>query len=156
LRDFELNAGVADLSLGTHQALPHRGRRNQERVGNARGIEAKNGLEHKRRVHSRINRRMGTHEEQFQPFIWKLRRHSCLPFFPEELERGFARFNHLPMTHQIDKGAARRRQQPGLGILRHAISRPDRERRQQRIAESVLRGSQVVRVRGKVSHQTAI
>jgi hypothetical protein len=33
-----------------------------------------------------------------------------------------------PMTYKIDKGVARRRQQPSLWILRYSVPRPSRER----------------------------
>jgi hypothetical protein len=94
-------------------------------------------------MHGRINRRVGTHKEQFQPFIWKLRRQGHLAFLPQQLESRLTRFGYSPMTHKIDKGAARRRQQPGLRILRHAISRPSRECCYQCVAASVLSAGHV-------------
>src|ERR1700730_15458083 len=60
------------------------------------------------------------------------------------------------MTHNIDEGAARCRQQPGLWILRHAVFRPSFECSYQRIAESVLRASHVSRLRGKIGHKTTL
>src|SRR5580658_10821739 len=60
------------------------------------------------------------------------------------------------MTHKIDKGTARRRQQPGLRILRHAVFRPSFECSYQRIAESVLRAGDVSRLRRKIGHQTTV
>src|SRR6202049_3810319 len=126
-------------------------------MGNTRRIQAQNRLEHKRRVHGRIDRRVGAYEEQLQPFIWKLRRQAhLLGLFPKEQESGLARYGYLLMTHKIDKGVARRRQQPGLRILRHSVSRPSRERSYQRIAEGVLSAGYVACVRGKVCHQTSV
>src|SRR5258708_38554998 len=108
-------------------------------MGNARCIEAQNGLEHKGRVHPRIDGRVGAHEQQFHPFIWKLRRQDrLLGLLSEEQESGLARYSYLLMTHKVDKRVPRRRQQPSLWILWHAVSRPSRECRYQRIAESVL------------------
>src|SRR6202171_6527014 len=74
-------------------------------------------------------------------------RHGLLP---EEQESGLARCRYLLMTNKIDQGVARRRQQPGLGILWHAVSRPGHECGDQRIAEGVLGAGHVARVRGKV------
>src|SRR5262245_51464972 len=117
-------------------------------MSNARGIKAQNGLEHKRRVHRRIDCRMGTYEQQFQPLIWKLRRQGrLLGLLSEEQESGLARHSYLLMAHKVDKRVARRRQQPGLWILRHAVSRPSRECCYQRITEGVLRAGHVARVR---------
>ncbi len=68
-------------------------------------------------------------EDLVAPFIWKLDRQSHLHgILSEELESGLARLGDLPMAHMIDKGVARGSQQPGLGILRHAVARPSRER----------------------------
>src|SRR5882762_566050 len=60
------------------------------------------------------------------------------------------------MTHVIDKGAARRRQQPGLRILRQAVSRPSRERFDQRVAEGVLSARHIACVRGKIGYKAAV
>jgi hypothetical protein len=68
---------------------------------------------------------MGTHKQQFQSFIWKLRRQEHLfGILSEERKRALAGVSYLPMTHKIDERAARRRQQPRLWILWHAVSRP--------------------------------
>src|SRR5271156_79013 len=124
---------------------------------NARRIYTKNGLQHERSVHRRINCRMGAHKQQFQSFIWKFRRQShVLGFLSEEHERGLAGLGHLPMTHKIDKRAARGCQQPRLWILWHTVSRPGFECCYQRITEGILRAPHVARVRGKVGHETAI
>src|ERR1700674_2396368 len=110
-----------------------------------------------RGVHRGIDRGVSTHEEQFQPFIWKLRRQGhLLGLLPEEQEGRLGRFSYSPMTHKIDKGAARCGKQPGLRILWHAVSRPSRQCRYQRIAESVLGAGYVARVRGKVGHETTV
>src|SRR5580692_6188593 len=115
-------------------------------MGDASRIQPQNGLEHERRVHPRIDCGMSAYEQELQPVIWKLRSQRHLAFLPQELQSGLIRFSYLPMTHKIDKGAARRRQQPSLRILRHAVSRPRLECSYQRIAESVLRAGHVARV----------
>src|SRR6266481_9190249 len=126
-------------------------------MGDAYGIHAQNGLEHERRVHGGIDRRVGAYEEQFQPFIWKLRRQGhLLGLLPEEQESGLARYSCLLMTHKVDKRVARRRQQPGLRILWQAVSRPSRERFDQRVAEGVLRARHIARVCGKVGYKASI
>src|ERR1700690_4592746 len=51
---------------------------------------------------------------------------------------------------------ARGRQQPGLWILRHAVSRPCSERCDQGATEGILRAGHVARVRGKICHQTPV
>src|SRR5229473_6533698 len=108
-------------------------------MSNTGCIQPQNGLEHEGRVHGRIDCRMGAYEQQFQPFIWKLRRQDrLLGLLPEEQEGGFARCSYLLMTHKIDERAARRRQQPGLWILWHAVSRPSGECCYQCVAEGVL------------------
>src|SRR5882672_9013414 len=113
-------------------------------MSDPRGIQAQNGLEHKWRVHGRIDCRVGTYKEQFQPFIWKLRRQSHLHgILSEKLESALARLGYLPVAHLINKGMARRRQQPGFGILRHTVARPSRECCYQSVAEGVLRAGHV-------------
>ncbi len=60
-----------------------------------RRIQTQNGLQHERRMHRRIDGRMGAYEEQFQPFIWKFRRQVHLRgILSEEHQRGLARFGH--------------------------------------------------------------
>src|ERR1700730_16027498 len=118
-------------------------------MGDARCIQAQNRLEHERGVHSWIDRRVGAHEEQLQPVIWKLCRQGHLAFLPQELESGLTCHGHLLMTHKIDEGMARCSQQPGLWILRHTVLRPCLEGCYQRLTESVLRAGHVVRVRAK-------
>ena len=94
-------------------------------MGDPRCIKAQNGLEHEWRVHGRINGRVRAHEEQFQPFIRKLRRQGHRPgLLPEEQESGLTRFSYSSMTNKIDKGVTRARQQPRFRILRHAVSWP--------------------------------
>jgi hypothetical protein len=79
-------------------------------MGDARGIQAQNGLEHKRRMHRRIDCRVGTYEQKLQSFVWKLRRQGhFLGLLSEELESGLAGYGYLLMTHMIDQGVARRR-----------------------------------------------
>ncbi len=123
----------------------------------ARSVQAQNGLEHEWCVHSRIDCRVGTHKKKFQPFVRKCRRQAhVLGLLPEEQQSRLARCDYLSMTHKIDERAARRRKQPGLRILWHAVLRPSRECRYQRIAEGVLSTGDIVRVRGKVCHQTTV
>ncbi len=123
----------------------------------ARSVQTQDGLEHERCVHRRIDRRVGTHEEKFEPFVRKHRRQAhVLGLLSEEQQSRLARCSYLSMTHKIDERATRRRQQPGLRILRHTILRPGRECRYQRITEGVLSGGHIARVRGKVCHQTAV
>src|SRR6266576_1110705 len=46
-------------------------------------------------------------------------------------------------------------EQPGFGVLRQAVSWPGLERGNKRFAEGILSARQVVRVDGKIRHQTA-
>src|ERR1700730_8906204 len=100
---------------------------------------------------------MSAYEEQFQPFIWKLRRPGdVLALRPQEQESRLAHCGYLLMTHKIDKGVARRRQQPRLRTLWHTVARPGCECCHQRIAEGVFSAGHVARVRGKVCHQATV
>src|SRR6266478_1465822 len=47
-------------------------------------------------------------------------------------------------------------EQPGFGVLRQAVSWPGLERGNTRFAEGILSARQVVRVDGKIRHQTAV
>src|SRR5258708_24859049 len=117
----------------------------------ARSIQPQDGLEHERCMHSWIDRRVGTHEKKFQVFVRKHRRGThVLGLLSEKQQGRLARFGYLSMTHKINERATRRRQQPGLRIFWHPVLRPLRERRYQRITESVLCAGDVTSVRGKV------
>src|SRR2546430_611561 len=47
-------------------------------------------------------------------------------------------------------------EQPGFGVLRQAVSRPGLECGNERFAEGILSARHVVRVDGKIRHQTAV
>src|SRR5260370_3820251 len=47
-------------------------------------------------------------------------------------------------------------EQPGFGVLRQAASWPGLERGNERFAEGILSAREVVRVDGKIRHQTAV
>ena len=125
-------------------------------MGDARRIQSQNGLEHERRVNGGIDRGMSAYEQELQPVVWKLRRQHHLAFLPQELESGLTCYGHLLMTHKIDEGAARCRQQPGLRILWQSVSRPSRECCKQRIAEGIFGAGDVARVRGEIRHQPTV
>ena len=65
----ERNAGLADLVLGAHQPLAHRGRRDQEGRGDGGGVEAEDGLQDQRRADAGVDRRMGAGEHQRQAVV---------------------------------------------------------------------------------------
>src|SRR5947208_4227636 len=69
LRHFETDTAVTDLGLRTRQTLSHSFGRNQESTGDADGIEAQNSLQHERRMHSRIDRRVRADDEQFESLV---------------------------------------------------------------------------------------
>src|SRR4030095_11775555 len=60
------------------------------------------------------------------------------------------------MTNEIDERPARRREQPGLRILRHAVSWPGSQGLDQSFAQRVFRASQVLGLHGEIGHQTTV
>ena len=72
LRNLKANARPGESWFGSDQALTHGRRRNKKGRGNACRVQAQNGLQHQRRVHGRVDRRVRTDEEQLQAFIGKL------------------------------------------------------------------------------------
>jgi len=108
-------------------------------------------------MHGRINRRMGAHEQQFEPLIWKLGGQASLGvFLRKRKERRLALRNHSLMTSDVDDRIPRRCQQPSGWILRKAILWPHPQRLEQGLAQRVLRGGNIVCIRRKVSYQPAV
>ena len=70
-RDLERDLRLADLVLRAHQPLAHRLRRNEERPRDRYRVEAEHGLQHQRRVHVGIDRRMRADEQQLQALVGK-------------------------------------------------------------------------------------
>jgi len=59
-------------------------------------------------------------------------------------------------TDYVDLPAARHGQQPGVGIVRHAIGRPQPERRGEGFAQRVLGARDIARPRREEGDETAI
>ena len=62
----------ADLALGAHQALAHRGRRDQEGRRDRGGVEAEHGLQDQRRANAGVDRRMRAGEHQREALVGNL------------------------------------------------------------------------------------
>src|SRR5215467_5796042 len=60
------------------------------------------------------------------------------------------------MTEEINQRVARRGEQPGLGIFRHAVPRPDRQSLEQGFAQRVYGARQVLSVHRKIRHQATV
>lgn len=153
-RDLERNAGVADLLLGAAQALADRRRPGEIGRRDARRVEAEHDLQHQRRPHRRIERRMGADEQQFQTLVGKLVRQLV----------GFRRLAvgdedrlgeppHAALARGVDQPAPRGRQQPGFRLLRHAFFGPGLQRGAQRIGQRILGAGEVLRVGGEKRQQ---
>ncbi len=92
LRNFKLDTTIADFCLRAKEPLAHSLRWDKEGMSNTTRIQTQNRLQHKRRVHGGIDRRVSAHEEQFQPFIWKFGGQIRLRgVFLQECERRLAR-----------------------------------------------------------------
>ncbi len=70
LGHLEGDAGLANLGLRAHQALSHGRRRNEKRLADLGRIEAEHRLQHERRVHVGVDRRVRAHEEHLQSLVW--------------------------------------------------------------------------------------
>ena len=68
---LERDAGIPDLGLGARQPPAHGVRAHQEGGRDPDRVETEHGLQHQRRVHGRIDRRMRADEQQFQPLVGK-------------------------------------------------------------------------------------
>jgi len=118
-------------------------------MSNTTRIQTQNRLQHKRRVHGGIDRRVSAHEEQFQPFIWKFGGQFASGSFPSGVRASARSLRHALVTNNINDMACCC-EQPGFGVLRQAVSWPGLERGNERFAEGILSARQVVRVDGKI------
>jgi hypothetical protein len=92
-------------------------------------------------------------EEQLEAFIRKPGREGSLHgVFLQELKIQLARRDHTLMTHGIDEGMTRSRQQPSLRTLWNTVPRPSGECLYQPVAERVLGYGKVVRVDGEIGY----
>ncbi len=69
LGDLERDTGVANLRLRPHQALRHGRRRHKEGSRDLGRVEPQHRLQHERRMHVRIDRRMRADEQHLQPLV---------------------------------------------------------------------------------------
>src|SRR6266496_489459 len=60
------------------------------------------------------------------------------------------------MTEEIDDRVARRREQPTLRILRHAVAWPHGQRLEQSLAQRVFGARQVLGVHGEIGHKAPV
>ena len=60
------------------------------------------------------------------------------------------------MTEEIDERVARCHEQPSLGILRDAVSRPSSQRLEQSVAKRIFGACQVLCMHGKIGDQATV
>ena len=120
-------------------------------------VEAEHGLQHQRRVHGRIDRRMRADEQQFQPLVGKFGcRHQGAGLLggKDEVRLGLPADRRV--AGHVDRASPRHRQQPGLGIVGDAVARPGRQRRVKGVGQAVLRRRHVARAGGEEGKQPAV
>src|SRR5690349_12860363 len=100
---------------------------------------------------------MRTYEQQFQSLVGKLDFHVELRRATgKELKIGFTVEHHALMTKEVDERVTRGGEQPGLGILRNAVTRPGGQGLEQSLAQRIFSTREVARVYGKIGHEAAV
>mmetsp|Transcript_10615 Transcript_10615/g.43447 ORF Transcript_10615/g.43447 Transcript_10615/m.43447 type:complete len:336 (-) Transcript_10615:900-1907(-) len=153
---LQSDAGLADLGLGTDQALAHRGGCDQKGIGDGRSVETQHGLQHQRCAGGRVDGRVGAGEHQRQAAVRQregvglvLQRRQ--PFQPG---RGFVAA--APPAQCIDGLATRDGQQPGLGVGGHAVQRPTGQRGFKGVGQRVFGAGHIAGACRQVGHQPPI
>lgn len=125
-------------------------------MGAGRSNGTEHHLQHERRSNGGIDRGVRAHEEQREPFVGD--RHvrllrTLLERQPDRL--GGARLDGA-VPRAIGRSVARGREQPALGLRRHAIDRPPLERRRERVCERVLGRGEIACSYGQPREQPAV
>ena len=156
-RDLERDLRLANLVLRAHQSLAHRLRRNEKRARDCDCIQTEHRLQHQRRVHVVIDGRMRADEQQFQALVGEsVGVRSLVEVAHHQLQSRNAVIANLSVSRLVEQAIARRRHQPALRILRHAVARPRRQRRHQRIGERILRSGNVARASRQQRDEPAV
>jgi hypothetical protein len=135
----QLERGALDALFGPADPLRHRCLRHQKGVGNLGGRQAADRAQGQRDRRGRRQTRMAAQEQQQQGVVpigdsgrLRLPGHDLFPAPPRLLAAKLV--GHFPYG-RLDQPAAR--------IVRHAVFRPTRRRRQQRLLYGVLRRGEV-------------
>src|SRR5437773_11741721 len=100
---------------------------------------------------------MGAHEEELQPLVGELRIGRLAgPALGDEADRVDARRLYAVVPFPVEEPIPRRLEEPRLRRARGAVARPGVEGGEERVAERVLRGGDVPRVRREVSDEPAV
>ncbi len=157
LRHAERNPGLPDPVLRAHQALAHGRWGDQERRGDRRGVEAEHRLQHQRRAHAGVDRRMRAGEHQPQALVGNPGLCACIVDpVRQQRQRRFRLLPHAPAPRGIDELAPGHRQQPGFGHTRDPAARPIGERLHESLGQRVLRPRDVARARSEKGDQLAV
>ena len=104
-----------------------------------------------------VDRRMGAHEEELQPLVGELRIGRLAgPALGDEADRVDARRFYAVVPFPVEEPVPRRLEEPRLGRARGAVARPGVEGGEERVAERVLRGGDVARVRREVGDEPTV
>ncbi len=130
MRHVEREPSLADLAFGAHQALRDGGIVGQESAGNLAHSESTDGLQ--AQGHPRIPRNLlvATHEDHAQLVvakllfeIWIVRRSGgCLGKFGDDRVRFLA--EQAAVADRVDGDVVRHAEEPGAGVLGHALVGP--------------------------------
>ncbi len=158
LRNLDADARVADLGLHADEPLSHGGGRDHERGRDPGRVEAQHGLQHERRPHPLLDRRMGADEEQREALVREgaLRRGGSLRLVDHRMEGGERAGLDREVSAGVDQAPAGRGEEPGLRLLGHAVARPRGERRDEGVTQGVLCRGHVARAPREVRDQPAV
>ena len=152
------NAGVLDAGLGPHQPLSHGGGGDQEGGRNVLGGHAEDGLEDQRRPHAALDRGVGTGKHQRQTAVgdgFALFGRG-IDLIGDQLHMLLPGDPGLAAADDVDLAAAGDCQQPGVGIVRHAIGGPQPERGGEGFAQRVLGAGDIAGARRQKGDEAAI
>src|SRR3954452_4884049 len=136
-RDSERDAGIADLPLGSDEALGERRFRDEKGARDFRRLEAADEAQRQRDLRLRRERRVAAGKDQLEPFVGN----DSLLVLRELLgtrEQLRLAGQRLLAADPVDRRVSSRRDDPGARIARRSVARPALRRADEGVLHRVL------------------
>ena len=133
----EADAVVLDLARARVSRWPGVPGGDQEGAGHAPGVESEHELQHQRRAHPRLDRRMGADEHQVQHVVGRGGSGHVGALLLQQGEVGAGCGGDLCAPAGVDQAVPRGGDEPGLGTVGDTAVRPGLERAQERVGQGV-------------------
>ena len=148
--DAEGDAGVPDAGLGADEPLAHRRGRDEEGGRDVDGRHAKDGLQDQRGAHAALDGGMGAGEHQREAAVRDFGRGSGGgDLVGDELHVFLPGPAGHPAAGGVGLAAAGDGQQPGIGIVGHAVGGPHAQSRREGFSQCILGARDVARAGGE-------